>query len=52
VLAARDLVPMREVVTSGTRLAAGRPVLFTSTGMAWEDLVVAAEVNARWVAAR
>ena len=52
VLAARDLVPMREVATSGTGLAAGRPVLFTSTGMAWEDLVVAAEVHARWLAAR
>jgi ornithine cyclodeaminase/alanine dehydrogenase-like protein (mu-crystallin family) len=50
-LAAADLVPMRDVVTGRTRPAAGRPVLFTSTGMAWEDLVVAAELHRRHLAA-
>ena len=52
VLAPGDLVPMREVVTGRSGLTAGRPVLFTSTGMAWEDLVVAAAVHARGLAAR
>jgi ornithine cyclodeaminase/alanine dehydrogenase-like protein (mu-crystallin family) len=43
-LAPGDLVPMRDVVTGRVTLAPGRPVLFKSTGMAWEDLVVAREI--------
>lgn len=46
-LGATDLVPMRDVVTGRVPLEADRPVLFASAGMAWEDLVVAAEVHAR-----
>ncbi|MGZ4650901.1 MAG: ornithine cyclodeaminase family protein [Kineosporiaceae bacterium] len=47
-----DLVAMADVVTGRRALSAGRPVLFTSTGMAWEDLVVATAVHERWGAAR
>jgi len=46
-----DLVPMRDVVTGRRALSTDRPVLFTSTGMAWEDLVVACAVHERWQAA-
>jgi ornithine cyclodeaminase len=47
-----DLVPMSEVVTRRVQPSAGRPLLFKSTGMAWEDLVVASAVHRRWSAAR
>jgi ornithine cyclodeaminase/alanine dehydrogenase-like protein (mu-crystallin family) len=40
-LDAADLVPMRDVVTGGVRLPPGRPLVFKSVGMSWEDLVVA-----------
>ncbi|MBO3747100.1 ornithine cyclodeaminase family protein [Streptosporangiaceae bacterium NEAU-GS5] len=48
-LNAADLIPMRQIVAdSAVSLAAGRPVLFKSTGMSWEDLVVATAVYQRF----
>jgi ornithine cyclodeaminase/alanine dehydrogenase-like protein (mu-crystallin family) len=44
-LTAEDLRPMRDVV-SGTALPGGRPVVFKSVGMSWQDLVVAVAVDA------
>jgi ornithine cyclodeaminase/alanine dehydrogenase-like protein (mu-crystallin family) len=41
------LVPLAALVRGETRPARGRPRFFKSTGMAWEDLVVAAAVHAR-----
>jgi ornithine cyclodeaminase len=41
------LVPLAALVRGEARPAEGRPRLFKSTGMAWEDLVVAAAVHAR-----
>lgn len=46
VLRAQDLVPVRDVVTGAVRPDAARPLVFKSTGMAWEDLVVAEAVLA------
>ncbi len=43
-LTAADLVPMRDVVTGAVTLSAGRPLVFKSVGMSWQDLVVAAAV--------
>lgn len=43
-LAAEDLLPMKDVVTEAKRLDADVPVLFKSSGMSWEDLVVAKAV--------
>lgn len=40
------LVPLAALVRGEARPADGRPRLFKSTGMAWEDLVVAAAVHA------
>ncbi|WP_432561385.1 ornithine cyclodeaminase family protein [Kineococcus sp. SYSU DK003] len=40
-VAPADLVPLVDVVTGRTALATDRPVVFKSTGMSWEDLVVA-----------
>jgi ornithine cyclodeaminase len=45
-LAAADLVPMRDVVTGAVRPDPARPLVFKSTGMSWEDLVVAEAVLA------
>ncbi len=39
-----ELVPMRELVTGRTLPDPGRPLIFKSVGMAWEDLVVAEAV--------
>ena len=39
-LNAGDLIPMAEVVNGGA-LSGDRPVVFKSTGMSWEDLVIA-----------
>ncbi|MEV4512408.1 ornithine cyclodeaminase family protein [Dactylosporangium sp. NPDC049525] len=39
-----DLTPMRDVVTGRTRPDPGRPLVFKSVGMSWEDLVVAEAV--------
>jgi ornithine cyclodeaminase/alanine dehydrogenase-like protein (mu-crystallin family) len=46
-LRADDLVPLAALVRGDSGPAPGRPRLFKSTGMAWEDLVVAAAVHAR-----
>ncbi len=43
-LTADDLVPMRDVVTDAVRPDPARPLVFKSTGMSWEDLVVAEAV--------
>ncbi|MFD7023496.1 ornithine cyclodeaminase family protein [Promicromonospora sukumoe] len=43
-LTADDLVPMRDVVTGAVRPDPARPLVFKSTGMSWEDLVVAEAV--------
>jgi ornithine cyclodeaminase len=45
-LRADDLVPMRDVVTAAVRPDPARPLVFKSTGMSWEDLVVAEAVLA------
>lgn len=39
-----SLVPMRDIITAATAVDRTRPRVFTSSGMSWEDLVVAAEV--------
>jgi ornithine cyclodeaminase/alanine dehydrogenase-like protein (mu-crystallin family) len=49
-LRAEDLLPMREAVRGRVALRPDRPLLFTSTGMGWEDLVVASAVFQRWSA--
>ena len=46
-LAEDDLVPLAALVRGEAFAAPGRPRLFKSTGMAWEDLVIAAAVHAR-----
>ena len=46
-LDADPLVPLAALVRGEAAPAPGRPRLFKSTGMAWEDLVVAAAVHAR-----
>ena len=45
-LAEDDLVPLAALARGDASPAPGRPRLFKSTGMAWEDLVVAAAVHA------
>ncbi len=40
-LVAGDLIPMAEVVAGRATLSGDRPVVFKSTGMSWEDLVIA-----------
>ena len=40
-LMAGDLIPMAEVLTGRATLSGDRPVVFKSTGMSWEDLVIA-----------
>jgi len=39
-----SLVPMRDIITGSTPVDHGRPRVFKSSGMSWEDLVIAAEV--------
>ena len=39
-----SLVPMRDIITCSTLVDHGRPRVFKSSGMSWEDLVIAAEV--------
>nr|WP_245245240.1 ornithine cyclodeaminase family protein [Streptomyces palmae] len=41
---------LADLVTGRTPVPADRPRLFKSVGMAWEDLVIAAEVYRRWAA--
>ena len=43
-LAAGGLVPMRDVVTGSQVPDPGRPLVFKSVGMAWQDLVIAEAV--------
>jgi len=43
-LAEADLIPMRDVVTGDAVVPSGRPLVFKSVGMSWEDLVVAEAV--------
>jgi ornithine cyclodeaminase len=43
-LAPGDLVPMRDLLTGTVTPPTGRPVVFKSVGMSWEDLVVAEAV--------
>jgi ornithine cyclodeaminase len=43
-LTATDLVPVRDVVTGAVIPPAGRPLVFKSVGMSWQDLVVAEAV--------
>jgi ornithine cyclodeaminase/alanine dehydrogenase-like protein (mu-crystallin family) len=40
-VSAPDLLPIRDVVTGAASVRTGRPLVFKSVGMAWEDLVVA-----------
>jgi ornithine cyclodeaminase/alanine dehydrogenase-like protein (mu-crystallin family) len=42
-----DLIPIRRVVTDPASVRFDRPVLFKSTGMAWEDLVIATAIHQR-----
>jgi ornithine cyclodeaminase/alanine dehydrogenase-like protein (mu-crystallin family) len=49
-LRVEDLIPVSDVVTGRTSPALDRPLLFKSTGMAWEDLVVATAAYSRWSA--
>jgi ornithine cyclodeaminase len=39
-----DLLPMRNVVTGAVELPPGRPLVFKSVGMSWQDLVIATAV--------
>ncbi|MBE3073821.1 MAG: ornithine cyclodeaminase family protein [Actinobacteria bacterium] len=39
-----SLVPMRDIIINATPVDQGRPRVFKSSGMSWEDLVIAAEV--------
>lgn len=45
-LAERDVLAMRDVVAGAVEPDAGRPLMFTGVGMAWQDLVVARAVVA------
>jgi ornithine cyclodeaminase len=47
-LEAEALIPMVEVVRGLQVLDPGRTVVFKSTGMSWEDLVVAEEIMRRY----
>ena len=46
-IAAAALVPMRDIITGATPVDHSRPRIFKSSGMSWEDLVVASEVYRR-----
>ena len=46
-LDADALVPLAEIVTGAVPVDRDRPRVFTSSGMSWEDLVIAAEVYRR-----
>ncbi|GAB7037027.1 MULTISPECIES: hypothetical protein [Catenuloplanes] len=41
------LVPMRDVILGRTPIPGDRPVLFTGSGMSWQDLVIAEALLAR-----
>ena len=44
VIEAGSLVPMRDILTGAVAVDRARPRVFTSSGMSWQDLVVAAAV--------
>lgn len=44
---AADLIPMRQIVIDPASVEFDRPVLFKSSGMSWQDLVVASAVYER-----
>jgi ornithine cyclodeaminase len=46
-LRAPDLLPMRDIVTGAVTLRPDQPVFFKSSGMSWEDVVIADAVAAR-----
>jgi len=46
-LTAADLIPIKDVVTDAATVASDRAVFFKSSGMSWEDIVVADAVAAR-----
>lgn len=46
-LTAADLIPVNDVVTGAATLASDRAVFFKSSGMSWEDIVIADAVAAR-----
>ena len=46
-LAVPDLLTMRDVVTGRSVVPGGRPLVFKSVGMYWQDLVVAKAVMER-----
>jgi ornithine cyclodeaminase len=46
-LAPDDLVPLRDLAAGARTAPEGRPLVFKSVGMSWEDLVVAEAVLAR-----
>jgi len=43
-ISTESLVTMREIITGVVAVEHGRPRVYTSSGMSWEDLVVAVEV--------
>lgn len=45
VIGADTLVPLRSIVTGETAVDRSRPRVFTSSGMSWQDLVVATAVH-------
>ena len=47
-LDATSLVPFRDVISGEVAVDVTRPRVFKSTGMAWEDLVIASEVYRAW----
>ncbi|MGI8882202.1 MAG: ornithine cyclodeaminase family protein [Jatrophihabitans sp.] len=49
-LSVGSLVPLVDVVTGRVAVDSTRPTAFSSVGMAWEDLAIAAEVHRRWLA--
>jgi ornithine cyclodeaminase len=44
VIKAASLVPMRDIITGVTAVDHQRPRVFKSSGMSWEDLVIATEI--------
>lgn len=46
-LGAPDLIPMRDIITGAATLRPDRAVFFKSSGMSWEDVVIADAVAAR-----
>ena len=47
ILDPRSLVPLAAIVTGAVPVDRARPRVFTSSGMSWEDLVIASEVYRR-----